>query len=145
MGILIDSETLLSWAEHPARLEAWMGSRREEECFLSMVTVDELLRAVAETTEGKRRHRRMAFVESALEHLPVLPLDRKTARIHAGIRPGGKAGGKSGEELSDRDGWVAATCLAHGLVLVTQRPEIFRRVPGLVCQAYPGPGRTVRP
>lgn len=128
MGILIDSETLLAWAETPSRLDAWAGPRRDEECYLSIITADELLRAVTEAEERTVKNRRLAFVEAALEQLPVLPIDGKTVRIHAQIRQAETRTGK----MRDPDGWLAATCIAHGLLLVTLRPEVFRRVPGLL-------------
>jgi len=130
MGILIDSETLLAWAETPSRLDAWVGLRRDEECYLSIITADELLRAVTETGERTVKNQRLAFVEAALEQLPVLPIDSKTVRIHAQIR---QAEAKTGK-MRDPDGWLAATCIAHGLLLVTLRPEVFRRVPGLMLE-----------
>jgi predicted nucleic acid-binding protein len=136
MGILIDSETLLAWAEAPAELEAWAGKRGGEECYLSIITADELLRAVAEATDRKVKNRRLAFVESILEQLPVLPIDRQIARIHAEIRQSPLAGGR----MREPDGWLAATSIAHGLLLVTLRPEVFRQVPGLLCESA-GEGR----
>lgn len=130
MGILIDSETLLAWAEAPAALESWVGSRGEEECYLSIITADELLRAVSEASDRTVRSRRLAFVEAVLEQLPVLSIDRKIARIHAEIRQSPERHGK----MREHDGWLAATSIAHGLLLVTRRPEVFRQVPGLVCE-----------
>lgn len=126
MGVLIDAEALLGWAESPAELEAWSRGR-EDECFLSIVTADELLRAAHQPGDRGLRNRRIAFVEAALERLPVLPVDGRTVRIHAEIRRDGRLGGT--------DGWLAATSIAHGLLLVTPRTKVFQRVPGLKCTA----------
>jgi predicted nucleic acid-binding protein len=124
MGVLIDADALLRWAESPGALEAW-SKGREDECFLSIVTADELLRAAQQAGDRGLRNRRIAFVEAALERLPVLPVDNRTLRIHTEIRREGRLGAS--------DGWLAATSIAHGLLLVTPRVKVFERVSGLRC------------
>jgi predicted nucleic acid-binding protein len=132
MGFLIDADTLVLWAADPAKLAAWSETRGEEELHVSVITADELLRAAQAAEQPGARARRRALVESLLELFPLLALDRATARAHAGLQlaPAHRA------RLRASDRWLAATCLAHGLTLLTPRFYHFEGIPGLVCQAW---------
>ncbi len=121
MGYLIDAEALLG-TRKPAPLGPSPSGMvdGDDEIFLSIVTADELLRSVA-MADGGGRARRMAWVEAVLADVPILPLDEKTVRIHAGLAA--ERGGLAGP-----DRWLLATCLAHGLSLWTGRPGVFKSV-----------------
>ena len=67
-------------------------------------------------------------MEAVLERLPILAIDLATARAHAGMWAGLSA---SGMMIGAHDLWIAASCLAHGLTLVTLNVRAFARVPGL--------------
>jgi len=41
-----------------------------------------------------------------------------------------------GEITGPNDLWLAASCVAHGLVMVTANEREFRRVPGLEVEAW---------
>lgn len=137
MGLLLDTETLIVWSAAPQALDRRRDQHPDEELHVSVITADELLRAAEAAPDEARRVRRRAFVESVLELFPLLPLDRATVRAHAALSAayGRRAGG-----LSPSDRWLAATCLAHGLTLMTTRPEVFAGVAGLACEAWPGAG-----
>lgn len=145
MGLLLDSETLVHWAARPSDLAAWAAQRGGEEVHVSVISADELLRAADHAEDAHVRMRRRALVEALLEMFPLLALDRATARAHAALRlPTGRR-----PPLALPDRWLAATCLAHGLTLLTPRAAAFRHIPGLVCELWPqaesSPGRSAQP
>ncbi len=125
MGLLIDSSALVDFAANRTRLPANLPSG--EEFYLSIITADELLRSVA-WSAGKDRSRRLAFVEAVLDRFPILPIDRATVRMHAEIASGLE---RKKQKLGLHQSWIAATCLAHGLQLLSASAEDFAGIHGL--------------
>ena len=86
--------------------------------------------AVAELAYGARLAREPARAELAwralLEPLEVVPFDAAAAERHAELRLALRA-----SPIGERDLIVAATALAHGLVIVTRNVREFGRVPGV--------------
>jgi tRNA(fMet)-specific endonuclease VapC len=74
------------------------------------------------------RTRRLAFVEAILARFPLLEIDLEVARAHAGLW---SSLAQKGEMIDVHDSWIAATCIAHDLTLVTGNPREFDRAPGL--------------
>ena len=129
MGLLIDSTALLDMLGHPQPVIA--DGSPEDEFYLSIITADELLRSVARCG-GRDRTRRLAFVEAVLDKFPILPMDRPTVRMHAEIL---SAFGRGTEKMGLHESWIAATCLAHGLGLLSNNPGCFATVNGLrICR-----------
>jgi tRNA(fMet)-specific endonuclease VapC len=83
------------------------------------------------------RTKRSAFVEAILERFPLLPVDLATARIHAQVWAELAAAGRM---IGSHDLWLAATCIAHGLTMVTANVREFTRVPGLAVEVWGGSG-----
>jgi tRNA(fMet)-specific endonuclease VapC len=79
------------------------------------------------------RTKRAAFVEAILEHFPLLPVEVATARAHAQIWAELAA---TGQMIGPHDLWLAATCIAHGLTMVTANVREFARVPGLAVEVW---------
>ena len=126
MGVLIDSPSLLEFAAEPD-LARVAGVLPEEEFYLSIITADELLRSVARAG-GKARSKRLAFVEAVLDGFPILPIDRATVRMHAEVLAGLE---RRRITLGLHESWIAATCLAHGLQLLSVCPGDFAGIDGL--------------
>jgi predicted nucleic acid-binding protein len=127
LSVLIDSSVLLHWLQNQT-----VPPAGEEEFFLSLMSADELLRAVDWAKTAHERTRRLAWVEAVLEVFPVLPIDRTTMRIHAGIIRSFETRSLS---IGLHESWIAATCVTHGLTLVTLQPEVFQQVQGLQTRA----------
>jgi predicted nucleic acid-binding protein len=109
-----------------------VAQRREEEFFLSVITASELLHGVHRAVQSEVRTKRSAFVEAILERFPLLPVDVVTARAHAQVW----AELAAGQMIGAHDLWLAATCIAHGLTMVTANVREFTRVPGLVVEVW---------
>jgi predicted nucleic acid-binding protein len=79
------------------------------------------------------RARRRAFVEHLLAGLQAIPISEPVARVHADVW---SELSERGEPIGAHDLWIAATAIAHGLILATRNSSHFERVPGLRL-AYP--------
>ncbi len=128
MGVLIDTSILVEVERGTLDLEPYVARRRDEEAFLSVISASELLHGVHRSERPEQRAKRAAFVEGVLERFAVLPVDLAVARAHAQAWAELKA---SGTLIGAHDMWLAATCIAHGLTMVTANVRDFERVPGL--------------
>lgn len=133
MGLLIDTSVLIAYERGQVLLEPHLAGRSNDEFFLSVVTASELLHGVHRAKQSAQRARRSAWVEAVLERFPLLPIDLATARAHARVWAELAAAGRI---IGPHDLWLAAACLAHGLVLVTANVREFERVPGLVVESW---------
>lgn len=133
MAVLIDASILIEAERGQLDLEPHVARRQDEESFLSVITASELLHGVHRATQARQRARRSAFVEGILERFPLLPVDLGTARAHAQMWAELSA---AGTLIGPHDLWLAATCIAHGLTMVTANVREFERVPGLQVESW---------
>ncbi len=133
MGILIDTSILIEVERGRLELEAYIRPRQEEEFFLSVITASELLHAVYRAAQPDIQAKRSAFVEAILLRFPLLQVDLAIARAHAQIWATLAA---TGAMIGLHDLWLAATCIAHGLTMVTANVREFSRVSGLVVEVW---------
>ncbi len=128
MAVLIDTSILIAYERGQLDVPARVAGRESEEAFLSVISASELLHGVHRAIDPAIRARRLAFVEAVLARFPVLEIDLETARTHAALWS--TLAGK-GEMIGVHDSWIAATCMAHNLTMVTANTREFDRVPGL--------------
>lgn len=133
MGVLIDASVLIGFERGHVAIEQKLSGREDEEFFLSVVTASELLRGVHRAKSADARARRAAFVEAVLSRFPLLSVDLPTARAHAQLWAELASNGKM---IGPHDLWIAAACIAHGLMLFTANVREFRRVPGLAIESW---------
>ena len=133
MAVLIDSSTLIAHERGRLDIARNLSQREQEKFFISVVTASELLHGVHRAVERKVRNRRSAFVEAVLQQFPLLPIDLATARSHARIWAELASAGKV---IGPHDLWLAATCIAHGLTIITANMREFSRVPGLAVEIW---------
>ena len=133
MAVLIDASILIDAERGRLDLEPYVVQRQEEEFFLSVITASELLHGVHRAVQPEVRTKRSAFVEAILERFPLLPVDVVTARAHAQVWAELAA---AGQMIGPHDLWLAATCIAHGLIMVTANVREFARVPGLAVEVW---------
>lgn len=114
---------------HPRVVERWqmLGDHR---LAISAVCEAELLYGL----EKRGSHRLWQEYHAALENsLTLLPLDLSVARIFARIKAQTET---QGEPRADFDLLIAATALAHGLILATGNKKHFDGIPGLVVEDW---------
>ncbi len=133
MGVLIDASILIDAERGRLDLAARVADLPDEEAFLSVITASELLHGVHRAAQAEQRARRAAFVEGLLQRLPVPDVDLATARAHARTWPDLAA---TDPRIAPHALWLAATCIAHGLTLITASEREFARVPGLRLETW---------
>lgn len=134
MAVLIDSSILIECERGRLDLAAQLSRRPDDEFFVSVVTASELLHGVHRATQSDVRAKRSAFVEAVLAQFPLLDVNVATARAHARLWADLAA---TGSIIGPHDLWLAATCIANDLAIVTANVREFRRVPGLVVEEWP--------
>ena len=133
MAVLIDASILIEAERGRLDLEPHVKRHGDEESFVSVVTASELLHGVHRATQPDVRARRSAFVEGILERFPLLSVDLACARAHAQLWADLR---QAGALIGSHDLWLAATCVAHGLTMVTANVREFARVPGLELEVW---------
>jgi tRNA(fMet)-specific endonuclease VapC len=133
MGVLIDASILIEAERGRLDIGRHVARHGEDEAFLSVITASELLHGVHRATDPDIRARRAAFVEAVLEGLPLLAVDLACARAHARLWAELR---QSGATIGPHDLWLAGTCVAHGLTMVTGNVREFARVPGLDIEVW---------
>ena len=139
MAVLIDTSILVAFERSRLDVHVHVENRQEESFFLSLVTASELLHGVHRARDAMVRARRSAFVEAVLHGFPIIDIDLATAHVHAEIW---SALAATGQMIGVHDSWIAATCIAHDLSLVTANVREFRRVPGLLIETWADPPAT---
>jgi len=133
VAVLIDASILIEAGRGRLDIEPHVARRPDDEAFLSVVTASELLHGVHRAATPDQRARRSAFVEGVLERFPLLEIDLATARAHAQVWADLSA---TGSIIGPHDLWLAASCIAHGLTMVTANVREFERVPGLEVEEW---------
>ncbi|MDO8916105.1 MAG: type II toxin-antitoxin system VapC family toxin [Coriobacteriia bacterium] len=133
MGVLIDASILIEVERGRLDIAPHVSKRPDDDVFLSVITASELLHGVHRATQPDVRAKRSAFVEGILGSLPALPVDLATARAHARVWAELR---QQGALIGPHDLWLAAACIAHGLVMVTANLREFGRVPGLEVEVW---------
>jgi tRNA(fMet)-specific endonuclease VapC len=125
LGTLLDSSVLIRLERSGRGL---LAVPEDEEVGIAAITAAELLHGVLRAN-AQHRSQRAAFVEHALETLPVLPFDLTVARVHARLWADLAS---SGRLIGPHDLIIAATALASGWLVATHNVSEFSRVPALV-------------
>jgi predicted nucleic acid-binding protein len=100
--------------------------RVPDELAVSVITAGELRAGVLVATDTGARTRRLDSLTAALALDPI-PIDEPVAAAWADLRVALR---DAGRRLPVNDSWIAATAIAHGLVLVTQDND-YLGTPGL--------------
>jgi tRNA(fMet)-specific endonuclease VapC len=133
VAVLIDASILIEAERGRLELEPHVAQRQEEEFFLSVITASELLHRAHRAVQPEVQAKQSAFVEAILARFPLLLVDLATARAHAHVWSTLAA---AGMRIGPHDLWLAATCIAHGLTMVTADVREFTRVPGLTVEVW---------
>ena len=127
MAVLIDASILIEYERNRLDFDRHLAQRQEEEFFLSVDTMSELLHGVQRAAQSEVRTKRSAFVEALLESFPLLSIDLAIARAHAQVWAELAV---TGRMIGPNDLWLAATSLAHGLIMVTANVREIARISG---------------
>ena len=136
MAVLIDASILVAFERGQLDVAARVAGREAEEAFLSVISASELLHSAHRAADPAIRARRLAFAEAILARFPVLEIDLEVARAHAALW---SDLAQQGEMIGGHDAWIAATCIARDLTLVTANTREFNRAPGLRVENWLAP------
>ena len=128
MGLMIDTDVLIFFERHPDRFRQFLEGRQVEELSISVITASELLHGVHRAGDSAIRARRETFVKAVLAQIFVIEIDLFIARRHAQLWA---ELARIGTMIGLHDSWIAATCLAHDLTLLTLNRHEFASVPEL--------------
>lgn len=113
--------------EPSPRLLAWMAAQRDEDLFISTLTVAEIWRGVLTLSAGRRRRALEAWFHGpsgpqSLFAGRVLAFDERAALAWAGLMAAGVAEGRPRSAL---DMIVAAVAAVNGCMVVTDNERDF--------------------
>lgn len=127
MKVLLDTPLLaeLFRAHADDWVARWIDAFAEDEVYLSILTVGEIVRTIEAEPDAERRIELHHWVEDELLvrfHGRILPLDMEVitewGRISAECE-------NKGKPIGALDGMIAATARTRGLVLVTYNRDLF--------------------
>lgn len=110
----------------PALL-AWLGAQRDDELYISSLTLAEIRRGILDKPTGRKRNELETWYSgpegpAALFAGRILPFDATAALHWAALMAQGRAEGRPRNAL---DMIVAATAQAHGCVVVSANERDF--------------------
>jgi len=133
MGALIDTSILVLGERRRLDLDALIRERGDDDVFISVVTVSELLHGVYRAIDHQVRERRSRWVENVIQRFEILLIDLDTARVHAKLWAELLS---QGTPVGSHDLWLAATCMTHDLSVLTANARDFDRVSGLLVERW---------
>lgn len=84
---------------------------------ISVITLGELHAGVELARDDSTRSARLARLAAVASTVPVLPIDSAIAARYGELR-------RTSGRVGSNDLWIAATALAHGLILVTRDDQL---------------------
>ena len=127
MSILLDtcvvSELIKPTPE--SRVISWTDATPQDLCFLSAITLGEVVDGITRLPSGKRRENLLAWFEGLVSRYEsrILPVDaavgRRWGTLSGELR-------RRGVVTSMADGLIAATALLHGLKIATRNIADFK-------------------
>lgn len=122
--------------EPNAAVVRWLDRQDEARLFLSVLTLGELQKGISKLPAGSKRDALQTWVEHDLVERfagRILAIDQETALAWGRLQ--GEAE-QRGERLPVMDSLIAATALAHGLVVVTRNTKDIERCQVKVCDPW---------
>lgn len=134
MRYLLDTSVLVSLLRRHEATRVRFGARRPDEAtYVSVVACGELARGVHRARSAVRRELRRSEVERLLAEIDaVLPIGQEIVEAYGQLTA---FLDMQGTPIPTNDAWMAATALAHDLILVSDDGH-FARVPDLVVENW---------
>ncbi len=123
MSYLLDTNVISEpqKAKPSAAVLAWLTSRPQNSLYISVLTIGEIRKGIEQNVSGKRKKLLTDWLENDLPEWfsgRVVGIDTKLAEQWGVISATRK-------NLPAIDGLIAASCLVHGLTLVTRNTKDF--------------------
>lgn len=114
----------------------WLDEQNEQNLFLSVLTLGELQKGISKLSDGTKKDELQAWVTLDLVERftgRTLELDLETALCWGKLQGVAE---QAGEKLPVMDALIAATAVAHGLVVVTRNVRDMERCGVRVCNPW---------
>jgi len=130
MGLIVDTNFVISMereAKKPGngRARAFLEKHAEEPFYMPFIVAGEL--ACGQSAADKRTWKRLCKPFALLPWTPDILW--QYGELYRHLKSGGNL-------IGTNDLWIAATATVHGMPLVTNNADEFRRVPGLEVLEY---------
>lgn len=115
---------------------SWLDEQDEQKLFLSVLNFGELQKGISKLPDGTRKNELQAWVVLDLVERftgRILEIDLETALCWGRLQ--GEAE-QAGEKLPVMDSLIAATAVAHGLIVVTRNVRDIERCKVRVCNPW---------
>jgi tRNA(fMet)-specific endonuclease VapC len=127
---LLDTNVFIAAMRGQSAVKERLSRTPLDEVVLSPVVLAELLLGVEKSAHREANARRVA---SVVHQLAMVAIDADTSSQYALLRA---ALERQGRLIGANDLWIAAQCMALGLVLVTDNGSEFARIDGLVTENW---------
>jgi len=127
---LLDTNVFIAAMRGQSAVKERLSRTPLDEVVLSPVVLAELLLGVEKSAHREANARR---VTSVVHQLAMVAIDADTSSQYAILRATLE---RQGRLIGANDLWIAAQCMASGLVLVTDNGSEFARVDGLVTENW---------
>ncbi len=138
MKYLLDTcliSELVKKAPNPA-VVSWLDEQDEQKLFLSVLNLGELQKGISKLPDGTKKSELQAWVALDLVERftgRILEIDLDTALTWGRLQ--GEAE-QAGDKLPVMDSLIAATAVAHGLIVVTRNVKDIERCGVRVCNPW---------
>ncbi len=133
MRFLLDTDICVFWLRGNLPVRNRMSTFNSEDVGISIISLAELRYGANCSTQVETNH---AAIDSFVSNIPVLGVDQDIARTYANLKAELR---KTGLLIEDLDLFIAATARTHGLILVSNNTDHFRRIPGLSLESWVQP------
>lgn len=130
MGLVIDTNFFIDVEHGRLNLASLDAFADQGDAYIAAITVSELLAGVHLAKTTAIRVQRSVFVEGIIAKIPVLDFTEEAARCYGEIYAH-FVKSKAKSSINAHDLQIAATCLAHGYVVLTSNVTDFKKIPGL--------------
>lgn len=134
MESLIDTSIIVEAERKRLDLQSHVAGR-DDACFLSVVTMSELWHGLHRATTAPLASRRKDFIDKLSQEFAIVPIDLPVAKEHSRVWAQLAI---AGQMIGMNDLWIAATCLAYNMSIVTANVRDFERVPNLQIEVWKG-------
>ena len=134
MGVIFDTNILISLEKAESRIHNFVVGREAESFGISVVSVSELLHGVHRADTERRRVKRESYVERIIDLFPVYPFDLAAGRIYARIWANLA---QKHLTVGAHDLVIAATAISLGFSVVTLNLRDFEKIEGITVEQLP--------
>ena len=129
MGIIIDTSVFIRAERNYQPVSVLVSDLpSDDDVYISVVTISELLVGVHRANNEERRIIRSAYVEQILSSFIAIEITASISRIHSTIVANLL---QRGQIIGVQDMWIAATAIQNGFSVLTYDVSDFSRITGL--------------